>query len=939
MYICQVGNYNSLQGKNLLYINNGDLSFTESAEKVGLDFQGFSTQAAFFDYDKDGDLDMYLMNHSVHTPRSYRPKSENYKRDQYSSDILYKNLQVETGEFRFIDFSENAKLNPGPQGYGLGLAISDLNNDNWPDIYVGNDFHENDYYYLNNQDGTFSDSIYSAFRHTSRFTMGVDIGDINHDSNFDIMTLDMLPSDNQILMKSGGEDANKVAEIKLRFGYHPQFARNSLQINNGDGTYSDVALLTNTYATDWSWSTLLNDFDQDIQNDIFISNGIYKRPNDLDYINYVSNVNFSLYSQNEQDSIERELIKTMPSIKIPNYAFKGSENLQLLEVSKSWGLDEDSYSNGSAYADLDNDGDLEIIVNNVNGPAFIYENKSNKNFLQLEFAYDEGKFNSLGLKALLFVNGKVQVKENYPVRGFQSSVSHRITFGLDTLAGFDSLIVRWPDSKSSIYYLSDLKVNSLNQIKYEESGFKEVNTDKSNIPFNYSLTRLNFRHVEDRFNDYEVETLIPYKLSTEGPAIATEDINDNGLIDFYVGGAHGQSGQIFLQDINGDFYSKNSPALEDDADFEDTDAVFFDLENDGDLDLYVVSGGNVYSENSTILRDRIYRNNDGVWERLNLPLPATNGSVVVKMDYDDDGDTDLFVGSRSVPGSFGLNPVNFILENKGNSEINVQPLFNGMVTDAIFEDLDNDGRSELLVVGDWLPLTIISYQDEKWNKSVLLNNSGGFWNSLSFDKSSKKIWLGNQGLNSKLQIVEDIPITLYTGDFDRNGQIDPIIYYPNSGSQIPLMSRDDLIGQIPLLKKKFTKYKMFAGINSFEELIEGLPSQDYRAENIYIVSSGFVDIQDSAEFTEFDFFLQRYWINDIALNPRNNNLLAFGANFFGASSVLGNFDAGGLIIRDKAVYYPIVEMVDKQVNRVEWIDQSRLLIGVNNNYVYLLEIK
>ncbi|MDH5380038.1 MAG: VCBS repeat-containing protein, partial [Cyclobacteriaceae bacterium] len=588
IYISVVSQYKNLEGHNLLYLNNGDLTFSEASEKWGLDFKGFGTHSGFFDYDRDGDLDVYLLNHAVHTTRSYTSAAGRNNFDALAGDRLLEN-QLSEGSNFFIDISESAGIFSSPQGYGLGLVISDINQDGWPDIYVGNDFHEDDYLYINQMDGTFKESLAGYFNHTSRFTMGVDIADVNGDLTSDVFSLDMLPADNQILMKSGGEESDKVAEIKMGFGYKNQYARNAFQLNNRNQYFSDISLLTNTYASDWSWSVLLQDYDNDGKMDIFITNGIYKRPNDLDYINFLSNINLSNInlSREEQDSLERVLIETMPSLKIPNYMYRNLGELNFKEISEEWGLDIPSYSSGAVYSDLDNDGDLDLVVNNVNSDAFLFENLTDSlrlsHYLKVNLA---GKLNKFGVGAdvYLYARDKTWRREEFGTRGFQSSSASILHFGLGEVSQVDSLVIYWPDGTMQTHGPVDVD-KTLNIVQNSKPYSKQL--DKENQTVQY----LDFRHIENQFNDYDNEPLILEKLSTEGPALGTADFNSDGLKDFYVGGARGQSGAIYYQLRDGGFSKFVSESFQKDELFEDIDVGILDVENDGDMDIYVVSGG------------------------------------------------------------------------------------------------------------------------------------------------------------------------------------------------------------------------------------------------------------------------------------------------------------------------------------------------------------
>lgn len=943
IYICQVGNYKSLAGSNLLYLNNGDRTFTESASKFGLDFSGFSTHAAFFDYDKDGDLDMYLMNHSVHTPRSYREASSRQENDSLAGDRLYQN-QSESGQLRFRDVTDYAGIFSSSQGYGLGLVVADLNGDFWPDIYVGNDFHENDYMYINQQDGTFREVLEQKVGHTSRFTMGVDVADLTNDGISDIVSLDMLPKNHQILMKSGGEDANKVTEIKLRYGYHPQLARNAVQVGNVDGTYTDVALMTDLYATDWSWSALINDYDLDGKNDLFVSNGIYKRPNDLDYINYLSNINLSLYSPSEQDSIEQVLIESMPTIRIPNRVFKNEGNLAFEDKSRDWGLGDDTYSNGTAYADLDNDGDLELVINNVNQAASIYRNnireRGSGSFLTIEF--DEKDAYAIGATAILYAGGETYRKENYPVRGFQSSVSRELTFGLDSLISIDSLWIVWPD----MTYSSHKNISKNQELLVSREENHPLPTEAIRLASQrrkWDIKALDFKHDEDRFNDYDRETLIPHKLSTEGPALAVADINNDGLRDFFVGGAHNQRSKVFLQGDGGNFSSKRFSDLAEDADFEDVDAVFFDADNDGDLDLYVVSGGGYYPERSALLQDRMYENVNGNFRKKRLLLPRTNGSCVVDGDFDGDGDTDLFIGSLSIPGSYGVSPRSYFLINNGDFDFTLAPYEAGMIKSGAYDTLGNEDYPSLILGGEWTPVTVLVYQNSGWynrTESLGLQHTNGWWNSVKLADADgdgrKEIHAANLGLNAKIKATPERPVVLYLGDFDSNGQTDPIIFYHKNGVRIPFMSKDDLVQQIASLRKDFLSYEEFANVQSIDQLIAGLPSKRYTRKYAYQFAHTIYKPGDSTLIADsFPLELQKNRINDLAFH---GNKSAYAGNFLGASSNFGRYDAGGLFVKEGESIYSISFFRDKQVSRVEWLDETSLLVAVNDGRLYQVDL-
>ena len=907
IYVSKVGNYKGLKAHNLLYINQGNNSFIESSSAYGLDFSGFSTQASFFDYDNDGDMDMYLMNHSVHTPRSYGNINQRQKSDSLSGDRFYENMLNE-GVLKFKDVTEKSGIYSSALGYGLALITSDINNDGLIDIYVGNDFHENDYLYINQGDKTFKESIASYLNHTSRFTMGVDIADINNDQRPDIFTLDMMPFEHEIFLKSVGEDSDKVTQIKNNFGFEDQYARNTLQLNRDGQSFTDIALMTETYATDWSWSTLIQDYDNDGLNDIYITNGIYKRPNDLNFINYLSNVDFSKYKPTEQNKLEKKLIGEMPSNNISNIFFHNKGNLKFDKLSQKSGLVA-SYSNGAAYSDLDNDGDLDLIVNNINQTAFLLENKSpntsKNNFISFSLLGNESLKNPSGAKIYLYAENHEFYKELTATRGFQSSSTHKLHFGLGAIKKIDSVKIKWLGGSTQIE--KGLAINEHHSIK--RNSITTHTSDNNALAEPNSIRLFPFTHMENTFLDYEREVLMPEKLSSEGPALVKADFNGDGLEDIYIGGAKYQSPALFIKQKNGDYINDKNSDFTKDIIYEDVDVATFDFENDGDLDLYVMSGGNDKIEGDKHLEDRIYINDGNAkFKRLNVSLIRANGGSVSSADFNGDGFDDLFIGNRSIPGGYGLSPYSYILKNNGKGEFSiVQKTRFGMVTDSKWVDINNDKLLDLIMVGDWMPITILINQGDSSfvneTKKYGLENSHGMWNTVfvgDLDGNGQKdIIAGNAGLNFKLKASKERPIKLFLDDFDDNGQLDPIIFYDFFGNYVPFASKDKLIDQLPSLKKNFLSYSAFSKIKSIEDLTEKAEEDILEVKKVSELRS-MVYLKFGTNFKEVPFpkEAQMSSIEDIHIEQSGGNTqIIFVGNFLDYTTELGQSDgnSGGVL--------------------------------------------
>ena len=735
IHVSKLGNFKDFTSHNLLYINNGDGTFIESSKMYGLDFSGFSTQSTFLDYDRDGDLDMYLMNHSVHTVRNYGKAEKRNETSPLSGDILFENKMNEP-EQKFVNVTKDAGIFSSSLGYGLALAASDVNQDGWMDIYVGNDFHEIDYLYINQGDKTFKESSEQYLSHTSQSTMGVDIADINNDHLFDIFTLDMMPDDHKIFLKSVGEDMNKVKQIKSEFGFASQYVRNCFHLNRDNKSFTDVALISETYATDWSWSVLLQDFDNDGLNDIFITNGIYKRPNDLDYINFLSNIEISSSAnEKELNKIAKKLIDKMPSNKISNVIFKNNGNLDFEKTSEGSGF-EKSFSNGASYSDLDNDGDVDLVVNNINQKATILENKSegnlNNNYVSLAFEGNQKYAVIIGTKALVYYGSKYSIKELTTTKGFQSASNFNLHFGLGSIEKIDSVKVIWPDG--FIQTEKSVAINKHIKIKRSDDVINKLDT--ALVDRDHLIQIFPFSHQENTYFDFEKETLIPENLSAEGPAVVQADFNNDGLDDIYLGGARYQSSRIFFKQINGSYQSPVLEVFDRDNVYEDVDATSFDFDNDGDQDLYVLSGGNDKLERDQLLQDRIYLNDGhGDFERLKTPLFTTNGGSVSSCDFDQDGYIDLFIGSRSIPSGYGLSPFSYILKNnQGKGFEIIEKTRFGMITDSKWADINGDKLPDLILAGDWMPITVLINNGGKsfTNQTKLygLENTNGMWNTL-----------------------------------------------------------------------------------------------------------------------------------------------------------------------------------------------------------------
>lgn len=959
IYVSAISKSFDLEGHNELFINNGNNTFTESAAKYGLDFAGTSTQAAFFDYDHDGDLDCYLLNQSLRPDNNIVDTINRRKYDAQHGDRLYRNeLKNDSGQSasKFTDVSSIAGIFQSSLGYGLGIAVGDMNNDGWDDIYVGNDFHENDYYYINNGNGTFTESGAKHFQHYSRFSMGNDLADFNNDGQPDIVTVDMLPPDEKILKTYSSGENPQVYQFKLqRNGYQDQYSRNCLQRNNGNGSsFSDVALISGVPATDWSWAPLMADFDNDGNKDLFISSGIVKRPVDLDYINFISQRAIQK-SRNMSDEFDAESIEQMPDGSSKPFLFKGDGKLTFTDVSNEWGTGEmKGYYNGASYADLDNDGDLDIVINALESAAVVLQNNTkSKSYISLSLKGDGANTAGIGTKAWVFQKNTMQYQQLMPTRGFQSSSDNKLLFGLDSVAAADSLLIVWPDQRYQL--IKNVNGNQRLTISQKDAAgtFSYAQFFAPAPAILAAATDIQtsgWSHRENQFSDFNFQYLIPHAQSTRGPKIAVADINGDGLDDFFACGAIGQPGALMIQQPNGSFQKTDTAVFESDKSAEDVDAVFFDANGDGFKDLLVISGGNQYVDGDNNLADRLYINNGKgrFTKSANAFPPAlTNKSCVTIADVDKDGDMDVFIGGLADARAYGIPQNSYLFLNNGKGNFSFAPGGTialekiGMVTGAQFADFNSDGLPDLAVTGEWMPLIVFINKGGKFERNDI-PASTGLWQTLFADDVNgdghTDLLAGNWGWNSKFWSGKNGPVRMYVQDFDRNGRVDQLISYTVNDVEYPFLVKDEIERWMPVLKKHYLLYKEYAGV-PMKDVFYGFVDtvKPYKAQRLGSAVA-FGDGKGGFTVSDLPADLQLSPIMSFQKDAGKNSYLAAG-NFFDVTPYEGKYDAQALAAfnfsgtKTNFVKQEQLSAVNGQSRDIKWLKRKNdeVMVVARNN--------
>ena len=817
IYVCHSGVVQNTSAQNELFINQGDNTFHEEASKYGLADDGFSTQAAFLDYDLDGDLDCYLLNNSLENP----DKLDLYNNSREIKDALGGDRFYENVNGVYHDVTDKAGIYSSKIGFGLGVSVGYLNDDRYPDIYVSNDFWEKDYLYLNTGKGAFKESLSERVETLSLNSMGGDIGDINNDGHFDMINTDMLPSNNDRIKRMTAFDSPQAFENKRKQGYHQQLLQNSLQLNDGQGNFQEVANMTGLAATDWSWGALIFDFSLDGREDIFVSNGIYQDLTDFDFVTFIEDKQGIAEMADGKASFGiNDIIAQMPSSPLKNYGFLNQGNLSFRNASSEIGFNEPSFSNGSAYGDLDNDGDLDLVVNNINSEASVYRNttiqNSKRNYIKILRPSKDGL--SIGLSVQIFTQGKTQKKQIFGTKGFQSSTPFEIVFGLDTLSVMDSLWINWPDGTYESRQ-GPMEVNRTLEISKSTTTINSVRAEGAPNYMEIEGSQL----LENNYSDFNTRPLSLHDFSAKGPKILKGDVNGDGLIDFIILAPHDEPNVLFLQNGHGGFEKAKSLAFELDKGLEANSGALFDADGDGDLDLLVGHGGNEFQRGPDNFKPRYYENNglgDFTFRADKSPQATGNFGTIKTEDFDKDGDMDVFLGASLVPGNYGLVPASFLFANNGDGtwQNRTNETFGtlGMVSDAAWSDYDKDGFTDLIVVGEFMPITIIKNEMNVLQHKIEIAHSTGLWQCISkvdLDKDGRDDYLlGNWGLNSKLEASKERPLTLYVGDFGGNKKQDALLVNYNKGDTrpFPFYSKMVLQESFPFLKQKFLKYSDYA---------------------------------------------------------------------------------------------------------------------------------